>query len=89
MHSGWNLIDREPSSRARRFFLDLLYAVPDALQSDGEWRRLCHQDLDELTVAELKVERRRVEWRIAFDREPSPWLEERLAAIEEALGHGE
>jgi hypothetical protein len=89
MRNGSNLIEHEPSSRTRRFFLDLLYAVPDALQGDEEWRRFCHQDLDALTVADLKLERQRVEWRIAFDREPSPWLEERLAAIDEALGHGE
>jgi hypothetical protein len=89
MRSTSNLIEREPSSQTRRFLLDLLYAVPDALQGDEGWRRFCHQDLDVHTVAELKRERQRVEWRVAFDGEPSPWLEGRLAAIDEALGHGE
>ena len=67
MHQGWKLIERAQSSPVKRWLLELFYPVPEPLRSDEEWRRSCHEDLGGLTQAELKLERRRVEWRLDFD----------------------
>jgi hypothetical protein len=61
--------------------LDKLCRLPAPLDTDTDCARLHHFDLDAMSDADLALERRRVERRLEFDRQPIPWLGERLRAV--------
>lgn len=66
--------------------LDLLYALPDQFVSYEDWQRLQHLDLPSMTPEARESERVRVILRLAYDRDPAPWLRDRLRRLGGARG---
>lgn len=68
--------------------VDAIYREPNAFNSAEDFARAHHDDLPQLTLAELDAERllARFRWALLVYRrvEPSPWLEERLHYLDEA-----
>ncbi|MEP7028432.1 MAG: hypothetical protein ABI960_07545 [Candidatus Eisenbacteria bacterium] len=64
------------------------YPVANPLDSDVEWDRYYHLDLEDMTRAELQLERARLLMRLAHERDPHPWLRERHNHLQRRLGHG-
>lgn len=71
----------------RAQILDVLYPVPDSIESHESFQHYAHQDLDTMSSAELQLERGRARWRLLFDSTHTDWLLSRLKAIEEARHH--
>lgn len=87
MHARQDHTQATPATPNRAWLLDQLYPLPDPLRSEEDWRRHAHADLAEASRAEMTLELDRLRDRLRHDREPSPWLFERLTRIEEALSH--
>ena len=66
----------------RRTMLDELYPL-GGVGHEAAFARLTHQDLPALSAAQLQDERGRLRMRLYLERNPGPWLRERLLAIEE------
>lgn len=60
-----------------------VYPIPNPLNSEEDWLRFTHQDLNNMTKAELRREYYLVEWCLNVEDKPNSWLaqrEERLRA---------
>ena len=66
-----------PQVRRLKKILDAVYPTPDPLKSEEDWLRSTHQDLDNMTKAELNREYDRVQWCLLFDDNPQYWLVQR------------
>ena len=75
-------------SPSKQELLGGLYPIPNRLNSEEECERFEHRDLPSFSLAELEIERQRVIFRLIHDDAPSPWLESRLDAVEEAIRRG-
>ena len=85
MYDAWKRFRARESSPDGRSVLDVLYAVPDLLESD---ERYFHEDLIHMTPDVLKLEHRRVVGRLIHDDAPPDWLMARLDAIDGRLRYG-
>ncbi len=65
--------------------LELLYPLPQPLDSLEDYDRVTHRDLSRLDTASLRREHYRCRHRLNCEHDPSPWLAERLAAIRAEL----
>jgi hypothetical protein len=77
-----------PTDSARqgfsRLYLDKTYPIPKWMLTSEEWDRWHHRDLDRLSEAQLKRERRLSEHRLdrESDRRHYAWLSQHVAAID-------
>ena len=72
--------------------LGWIYPTPDPLHSEEELLQFTHQDLANMTKAELNREWDRVKWCLLFDGNPYDWLiqrEERLRTLIHTGKHNE
>jgi hypothetical protein len=78
--------NRQPSFSEA--FLERVYAIPQPMLTYEELKRSRHQDLDTLLDRDLLRERRCVQHRLDYDRNPSSraWLMGRLTAIDRERG---
>jgi len=65
--------------------LDILIPEPGQFGTVEEWQRSCHEDLHEMTKAELMREKERMRLRLTLDNCPPHWFLERLQRIEAML----
>lgn len=61
------------------------YSIPNPCNTYEEYLTATHHDLEEMSFAELKSEKVRVQMRLLYDKNPPAWLTERLNAIEETI----
>jgi len=80
-------VSKGPLARVERL-LDALYSEPSLFASAEEFERANHDDLAQLTLDELDAERilARLRWAalIHHRAEPSLWLSERIARLDQA-----
>jgi len=55
--------------------------MPNQFRSYEQYRRLHHQDLDDLSDRDLFREIKRIEYAVAFDDDAPAWLDERLKVL--------
>jgi hypothetical protein len=76
-----------PLARIERF-VDALYSEPNLFDSAEGFERANHDDLAQLTLDELDAERilARFRWAVLIHNraEPSLWLQERIARLDQA-----
>jgi hypothetical protein len=86
-------LDIPPETGARimrnvvRGLLEYVYPVPSECDTQEQWQRRTHHDLPTFSLAQLLLERDRLELRLKIDRKPHAWLLERHAQIQEAIRH--
>lgn len=54
-----------------------VYPIPNPLNSEEDWLRSTHQDLNNMTKAELRREYYLVEWCLNVEDRPHGWLVQR------------
>lgn len=69
----------------RRRFIEVVYSIPNPLNSLEEWQRFVHNDLADMTIEELRREYDRVDFCILFDDSPHPWLIQRREQVEQVI----
>ena len=68
--------------------LDWIYHFPDGISDQDEWLKANHKDLDEMTLAELQADLRRLQLRLLLTDEElyaDDWLLQRLEALEREI----
>lgn len=65
---------------------ELLFPIPDPLDTLEQRERFEHRDLAGLSRAELLRERERLKLRLLLDDAPDPWLFQRLDVLRRMLG---
>lgn len=66
-----------PQEKIFKKVVSFVYRIPNPLRSEEDYFRLIHQDLDNMTKAELCREYGRVEWCLKFVDKPHNWLIQR------------
>ena len=71
----------------RAAVLHVLYPIPDPFDTLEQYQRAIHADLPRFTRAELAAEARQVRLRleVSTEQDGRAWLEQRLAAVAQAL----
>ena len=85
-HSTGDIV--APSSCRRKLeILEGLYPIPQPLDSYEDWERYHHLDLDDLSLAQLRLELDRARFRLMLDDSPSEWHLERVRVLEQRVHH--
>ena len=77
-----------PQERRLKKILAAVYPTPDPLKSEEDWLRSTHQDLGNMTKAELDREYDRVQWCLLFDDNPHHWLVQRKERLKTLIHSG-